>query len=57
MKGSKTIFQIGKAPLTHEVELLDPPNVTVILVFDDLPPSSNINPEADITATFNLPFG
>ena len=57
MKGSKTTFQIGKAPFTQDVELLDPPNVTVILVLEDLPPSSNIKPDADITATFNLPFG
>ena len=57
MKGSKTTFHIGKAPFTHEVELLEPPKVTVILVFEDLPPSSNMNPEADITATFSLPFG
>lgn len=48
---------MGIAPLIHEVELLEPPIDTVILVFEDLPPSSNINPDADMTATLSFPFG
>ena len=57
LKGSKTTFQIGKAPLIHEVELLEPPRDTVIFVFDDLPPSRSMKPDADMTATLSFPFG